>query len=305
MSDLQIGLIVLGVLLILMVLGFNWWQDRRVRRRMQAHFPSNEHDPLLGSGGHGGGAPHAAQGSGTHAPPRREPGRSTGRPGPRAPPACMTDTATVSPGAPHAEADDGEEADPACEVVIEVTFAEPVRGGRSAAVTQSMRSAGRKPMRVFAQTDDQRHRARLRGEERYGALQIAVLLADRTGPLTAIEWSQAWARLDLGERFDAAIEGTDQQAVLEQAAPGRYLRRARYAGGPDAASAVHSPAAEVLAVARDLGFIHDGPRLVMDVGCWPRRASRSRAGDGAAFDAGMGGVERLNLLLDVPCSPRR
>lgn len=50
MSDLQIGLIALGVLLILLVLGFNWWQDRRVRRRMQAHFPSTEQDPLLGAG---------------------------------------------------------------------------------------------------------------------------------------------------------------------------------------------------------------------------------------------------------------
>ncbi|MFU2071820.1 hypothetical protein ACLQ9R_22310, partial [Bordetella hinzii] len=50
MSDLQIGLIVLGVLLILLVLGFNWWQDRRVRRRMQEHFPASEQDPLLGAG---------------------------------------------------------------------------------------------------------------------------------------------------------------------------------------------------------------------------------------------------------------
>ncbi len=48
MSDLQIGLIALGVLFILLVLGFNWWQDRRVRRKMQVHFPGSEQDPLLG-----------------------------------------------------------------------------------------------------------------------------------------------------------------------------------------------------------------------------------------------------------------
>ena len=54
MSDLQIGLIALGVLLILLVLGFNWWQDRRVRRKMQTHFPSTEQDPLLGAGAHSG-----------------------------------------------------------------------------------------------------------------------------------------------------------------------------------------------------------------------------------------------------------
>ncbi|AOB32175.1 hypothetical protein AKI39_17845 [Bordetella sp. H567] len=305
MSDLQIGLIVLGVLLILMVLGFNWWQDRRVRRRMQAHFPSNEHDPLLGGGGHEVGAPHAAAGQGAHAPQRREPGfAGTAAAGTVRTSGMHADTAAGSPSAAPVDSDDSEEADPACEVVIEVTFAEPVRGADLLPVTQSMRSAGRKPMRVFGQTDDQRHRARLRGDERYGALQIAVLLANRTGPLTAIEWSQAWARAqDLGERFDAAIEGPDQQAVLEQAARlddtcaalDTQVGLTLLLGGAQ-------PAAEVLAVARDLGFIHDGPRLVWmsDVGL-PRFTLMR--GDGAAFDAGMGGVERLNLLLDVPCSP--
>jgi hypothetical protein len=61
-------------------------------------------------------------------------------------------------------------------------------------------------------------------------------------------------------------------------------------------------AVEVLAVARDLGFVHDSPRLVWmsDVGL--PRFTLTR-GDGAAFDAGGDSVERLNLLLDVPRSP--
>jgi len=301
MSDLQIGLIVLGVLLILMVLGFNWWQDRRVRHRMQAHFPSNEHDPLLGTGG---------QESAPHVPPapaaqRREPGFNGSAASATTAGGAAAGAAASQPAvAAHADGDDGEEADPACEVVIEVTFAEPVRGGDLLPVTQSMRAAGRKPMRVFGQTEERRHRARLRADEHYGSLQIAVLLANRTGPLTAIEWSQAWARAqDLGERFDAAIEGPDQQAVLEQAARlddtcaalDTQVGLTLLLGGAQ-------PAAEVLSVARDLGFIHDGPRLVWmsDVGL--PRFTLTR-GDGAAFDAGMGGVERLNLLLDVPCSP--
>ncbi|ANN68041.1 cell division protein ZipA C-terminal FtsZ-binding domain-containing protein [Bordetella bronchialis] len=304
MSDLQIGLIVLGVLLILMVLGFNWWQDRRVRRRMQAHFPSNEHDPLLGTAGQESAAPPRASSASAAPSPsqRREPGFNGGSPAGAA--ATGAHEAVAAPAGGPADGDDREEADPACEVVIEVTFAEPVRGADLLPVTQSMRAAGRKPMRVFGQTDDQRHRARLRGDERYASLQIAVLLANRTGPLTAIEWSQAWARAqDLGERFDAAIEGPDQQAVLEQAARlddtcaalDTQVGLTLLLGGAQ-------PAAEVLAVARDLGFIHDGPRLVWmsDVGL--PRFTLTR-GDGAAFDAGMGGVERLNLLLDVPCSP--
>ena len=48
MSDLQIGLVALGVVLIFAVLVFNWWQDRRVRRHMQENFPQTDEDPLFG-----------------------------------------------------------------------------------------------------------------------------------------------------------------------------------------------------------------------------------------------------------------
>ena len=41
MSELQLYLIVLGVAVILLLLGFNWFQDLRVRRRMQAELPKN------------------------------------------------------------------------------------------------------------------------------------------------------------------------------------------------------------------------------------------------------------------------
>ncbi|KAG1220744.1 hypothetical protein G6F68_021114 [Rhizopus microsporus] len=62
-------------------------------------------------------------------------------------------------------------------------------------------------MRVFAETDQRRHRARVHAGETYASMQLAVLLANRSGPLTAIEWSQAWARAqDMAERFDATIE---------------------------------------------------------------------------------------------------
>jgi hypothetical protein len=295
MSDLQIGLIVLGVLLILMVLGFNWWQDRRARRKMQAHFPTNEHDPLLGTVGQ-----ESTQGADLRTPAatRREPGLGGSR---DAGPDTDVRQAAAAPAGEH---DDADEADPACEAVIEISFAEPVRGVDLAQVVQSMRSAGRKPMRVFGQTDGQRHRARLRGDEHYSALQVAVLLANRTGPLTAIEWSQAWARMqDLGERFDGAIEGPDQQAVLEQAARLDDTCAALDTQvGLTLLLGAAQPAAEVLAVARDLGFVHEGARLAWMSDEGLARFTLTR-GDGAAFDAGMGGVERLDLLLDVPCSP--
>jgi len=284
MSDLQIGLVALGVLLILLVLGFNWWQDRRVRRRMQEHFPASEHDPLLG----GGAAPAG--------PVRREPGMAGGG-----------DAGFAPRDAAHADAagDDAEEADPACEVVIDVAFASPVPGTDLLPVAQTLRQAGRKPLRIFAETDQGVHRSRLQPGESYASLQIAVLLANRSGPLTAIEWSQAWARAqDLAERFDASIEGPDQQAVLEQAArlddtcaalDTQVGLTLLLAGGG-------RPAADAHAWACDLGFVPDGPRLAWMSDSGVPRFTLSR-GDGAPFEPSQVAVDRLNLVLDVPCSP--
>lgn len=291
MSDLQIGLIALGVLLILLVLGFNWWQDRRVRRKMQSHFPTSEQDPLLGAGAAGAAASATAAGAS-----RREPGM--GGDAPRAHPG---QPAPVDPGS---DADDTEEPDPACEVVIEINFAEPVRGADLLPYMQSLRHVGRKPMRVFAETDQRRHRARVHAGESYASMQLAVLLANRSGPLTAIEWSQAWARAqDVAERFDATIEGPDQQAVLEQGARLDDTCAALDTQvGLTLLLGAAQPAAEVLSVARDTGFVADGNRLAWPAENGVTRFTLSRA-DGAAFDAGMGGVERLYLLLDVPCAP--
>ena len=296
MSDLQIGLIVLGVLLILMVLGFNWWQDRRVRRQMQAHFPASDNDPLLGAGAASTGVPSAEAASAA----RREPAF-----GGAASNATGQAPAAPAQGAPHEnDADDLEEVDPASEVVIEVGFNEPVSGDDLLPLIQGMRMAGRKPVRVFGTTATQRHRARIHGDEAYTALQIAVLLANRTGPLTAIEWSQAWSRAQaFGERFDAAIEGPDQQAVLERAARLDDTCAALDTQvGLTLLLGTAQPGAEVLAVARDLGFIHEGSRLVWMSDAGLPRFSLTRS-DGTAFDAGVSGVESLNLLLDVPCSP--
>ena len=44
MSTLQIGLLVVGAILVLAVWGYNWWQERKIRQRMDAAF-NTEADP--------------------------------------------------------------------------------------------------------------------------------------------------------------------------------------------------------------------------------------------------------------------
>jgi hypothetical protein len=47
MSDLQIGLAMLGVLIVVAVLAFNWWQERQFRQRGEAAFAGRHDDVLL------------------------------------------------------------------------------------------------------------------------------------------------------------------------------------------------------------------------------------------------------------------
>ena len=47
MSDLQIGLAILGVLIVVAVLAFNYWQERQFQRRDEQNFTVPHDDVLL------------------------------------------------------------------------------------------------------------------------------------------------------------------------------------------------------------------------------------------------------------------
>lgn len=48
MNDLQMALVGLGVLIILVVILFNWWQERSMRKEAANRFTESESDPLMG-----------------------------------------------------------------------------------------------------------------------------------------------------------------------------------------------------------------------------------------------------------------
>src|SRR5690606_24447180 len=200
MSDLQIGLILLGVVLILLVLLFNWWQDRRVRKQMQEQFPERDEDPLLG------GPPRLSTA-------RREPGL-----GSVADPVPAQPAPTNGMAGPDGGDDDPAEVDPATEVVIDISFAHPVPSDQLHTATHALKHVGSKPVRMFAEKDGGGHRARLRPGESYVSMQLAVLLANRSGPLSEIEWSELWTLAQgLTERFDGSMEGPELNEVVERA----------------------------------------------------------------------------------------
>jgi len=273
MSDLQIGLISLGIVLILVVVSLNWWQDWRVRQKMREHFPEADQDPLMGGATVGGG--------------RREPGLA------------------LMPEHPETVvADDPTEVDPNCEAVIDISFSQPVPTDQLHAAVASIHRVGSKPVRLFAEREGGGHRARLRPGESYVSVQLAVLLANRGGPLTDIEWSQLWTiAQSLAERFDGVVEGPDQTLVTERA-----KRLDELCASLDAQVGLAlrlggtRPVAETAQVLKDAGFLSHGKQLA-----WMADSGIPRFTilfDGAhAGEVRSAGVDRIDLLLDLPNSP--
>ncbi|MFA5521348.1 MAG: cell division protein ZipA C-terminal FtsZ-binding domain-containing protein [Castellaniella sp.] len=278
MSDLQIGLILLGVLLILAVVVFNWWQDRRIRQRMQAHLSERTPDPLMGP-------------EGAH-PGRREPGLGM------APPASEGEPA-VAPGD-----DDATEIDPAIELVIDVGFVQPVDAASLYAAVSGLNHTGTKPVRIFAEAEAGGHHVRLRPDTRYVALQFAVLLANRSGALSDVEWSRLWtAAQGIAQAFDGHVEGPELDEVLRRGAE----LDARCAGldaqvGLQLGLRAPRDARAIAAAMTAMGFAHSDGVFI-----WPSR--QGPAHFSVLFDGQVPGeerngqVQRLEFLLDLPNSP--
>jgi len=269
MRDLQTGLILIGLVLILVVMLFNWWQDRRVKMRMRQQFPDAHDDALLAS------APQSEQ--------RREPVL----------------------GAVSEAMDEDDEVDPQCEAVIDVAFAHPIAAEPLLQALQSLVRTAAKPIRVFAQRDDDGQRAHLHLGEPCTSLQLAVLLANRRGPLSAIEWSGIWTQVQaLAAQFDGVIEGPEQDQVVRQAAQLDAL-----CAGLDATVNLcvkltnALPLDHVQRLAHEMGFAAHGQHLVWmaDQGTphFTLLFNSATMHDMAASPR----VERLDLVLDVPNSP--
>ncbi len=280
MSDLQISLIVLGIVIILIVLGFNFWQDRRIRQRMQAHLPSGDRDPLLSD-------------SSVTEVNRREPGMSL----------------FAGESAPHEDLD-GEahlavdEPDESVEVVIELVLPQAVSGAQIMQAIPSGLMAGRKPVRVFWQDEAGRLHHRPNFADNYERLQFAVLLANRSGQLTDIEWSKVWNRIQtVADALDGHLEGPEQDDVLMRA-----KKLDELCASLDSQVALtlllgsNQKIEDVLVGAQSMGFVYQSGVLnwMGDHGLPSFTVSRA---DGESFDTGVATVDRLSMLLDVPPSP--
>src|SRR5690606_3961887 len=90
----------------------------------------------------------------------------------------------LEPGVAHdmVDIDETEEPDANTEAVIDLVFVQPVTAEDLMPLVRDIRQAGRKAVRVFFRTVEGVHCARLRLGEQYASMQLAVLLANRSGP---------------------------------------------------------------------------------------------------------------------------
>lgn len=273
MSDLQIGLVLVGVALIVVVLLFNWWQDRRVRRQMKTHFPQVENDPLMA---------HETN-------ERKEP------------------SVEVAERLGVLKLDDfpNEEIDPGCEAVVDIQLPQPIEGADLLDALKRHLRFKIKPSRVFVLSEQgQLENYPVAGTSYVGA-QIAVLLADREGPLTAVEWSRLWAAAEgIAQEFDGTVDGPEQDKVIEQA---EMLDEVCAQLDAQVGLTVHLPHAmsleRVEQAILDVGLMRteEGYAWLAESGI-PRFVVLFE--DQNRVDFQDESVRVLNLLLDVPHSPK-
>ncbi|ASY30212.1 cell division protein ZipA C-terminal FtsZ-binding domain-containing protein [Taylorella equigenitalis] len=193
MSNMQIGILLLGAFAVLIVLVYNWWQEKKIEKRITEQFPNTSQDPLLGSdpnlGIHNTINPRSAE------------------------PSIIVSSISSS----RQEHDD-ESIDHISEAVFDINFPNAISGSKLLNHIRDMKLVFSKPIRFFAQTHDNYHRSSIKSDESYSSLQLAVVLANRSGPLTSEEWDAAYSYADnVANAFDGSVEYKPKEQILKLA----------------------------------------------------------------------------------------
>ncbi len=199
LTTLQTGLIIAGVLLVAGVLVYNWWQERRVRRRIEGAFrpqadsaavrPATGIDarvePTLGAVPAAGRAAHEGESVPDDAPfgvPMDEVETLSRGDGDFAdqefPPTGQVTRSAMADSAPP----QGTQPQPDPEIECVVTL-QPVRPIAAGALAAGLHARLGKPLRWFGRRDPDAPWQRITGESpgEFGEVAACLLLADRNG----------------------------------------------------------------------------------------------------------------------------
>ena len=335
MNSLQITLIVIGLVFIGLVLLFNWWQDQRAQKRLSRHFDQSDSDPLLDSKGgrlsqsapmqstprvltSDSDGPSLAQDyGGQEDEPKISLGAAYDEPVAEATtvateqepvteqvPVSVTAAQPAPRAAKRAESSEELGPDPMTEAVVDLRFEKAVSG--RLIIEQAMRfpSADDKPIRYFAEAEDGSCHAVIRPDVMYVAMQMAVLMSNRVGPLQDVHWSAAMMIADeMAQQFDADVEAPSFKQIENLALDLDDLCASLDAQvGLTLLLEGPQPIRSVAEIARKRGFVEYRQTLAWlnDQGL----ACFYMLFDGLALNqVESASVERVELLLDVPNSP--
>lgn len=294
MSDLQLSLIVLAVIAIVAVWLFNVLVERRRRKLFEQRLKPR---------------PGAAVPDGIVLPrvqldpvARTEPTLGDDEPAAAVEPSPPDDVAVVADATADAVVDDHIHA------VVTLEPEGQVSGERALALLHAFRHAGRQPVLLVGVRGD--HQEPIRAGQRYDAILVAVQLANRSGPLNEIEWSEFVAALQhVSEQIPATCEIPDMRETTARA---RALDSACVPLdaqiGINLTSATNGWSGQDVAdVARRLGLILRADGRFHALGDDGSTLFVLQNGDGGAFRADTLDVQRttrLTLLLDVPRAPQ-
>jgi FtsZ-interacting cell division protein ZipA len=293
MTDVRLGILVLGVVFVLAVWMFNKMQERRERAR--AARASSPRDVLF----------DRVDEDALHAGEKHEPTFEGA--------ALYGRNAQLEPNEPEREHAIGRasaepEIDEEIHAVIALALEQPLAGERILAASHALRHAGRQTVTLWGASE--RGWCRVAAGERFTALIVAVQLANRSGPINEIEYSEFVARLQqAAEQIAASCDVPD---MMETVARARALdARCAPLDAQIGVTVAHLesqwPAEVIDQRARELGLVlrPDGHYHALLADGHTLFTLQNAEGTGFRDDQ-LGSLRtgRLTLVLDLPCTPR-
>lgn len=285
MNDLQQVILIISGVFFAGVVFYNKWQEHKARKTVQKAFSSDQDDVLMGI--------------------ESDPSASLQRVEPSLDEDAPVAAVAAEDGAPSeaeaavAPAKRELPIDELIDCAIAIMTDGPLRGEKLLPHFQKLRFIGSKPVHFVGQREDGNWEEVATGGVYFGAY-AGVQLANRSGPLTEVEYSELITQLrQVADEFDAELDVPDMNEVMARArALHQFIHEydaqlsisVRSKGAPWAISSLHA------ALARQGFDVRPDGRMVMP------------DGDGGALfylitnvKAAEDATSRLTLLLDVPC----
>lgn len=218
MSDLQLSLLVIGLVVVAAVYLYNWWQERRLRRRLQDAFGEERDDALMKA--------QAAPADRMEPQVRLEPQLQSAFAGdagadrePVTMPAAEAERAAAAEMLAAAPVPEVPWFDEALDYVAEIRASAPIGAAVVAELLSKIAATG-KPCRAAGYNEESGEWQELArtGAGRHARLRLALQLVTRNGALTAPQLNAfADAVRACAAKIGGSAEYPDAQAALQRA----------------------------------------------------------------------------------------